>query len=247
VSDAEGESPRANGLGRAQTGKALALVVVAALVAVLVLHHMGSSSARPTGSVAVAPVATTTTTPGAPSVTPTPTAKPTTTTVPLAAPADITVGVVNGLQAGNLATNLTARLKADGYRTLPPDNTTVLTRTSVIYVARSGYAGEATRLAAQLGLRAGAIQVESSLPSTAPIPAVSSTGADLVVVIGSSLQAEASTPPSTVAPPTTRPPATTTTTRPPSTTIATTPPTTVPPTTVPPTTVPSTTAAPPST
>ena len=217
-SDEGTETPTGDGPGRTHTTKALALVAVAVLIAVLVLHRTGSPSAGHV-TTAVGPVPTTTTTTTAP---PSPSASVTapaasTTTLPLASPADITVAVDNGLLTGNLATNLTARLKADGYQTRPPDNTTVLTRTTAIYVARSGYSGEAARLAAQLGLTTGHVQIVSSLPTSAPIPPVSSSGADLVVVIGTSLQSVASTPPSTIAPPTTVAPKTT-----------------VPPTTVPP-------------
>ena len=165
--------------GRTQTGRAVVLVIVVALIAVVLLRHTGSSVA---GSVPPARAPTTTTTPTTvvgPAVAPT-------TTLPLIAPAETTVEVLNGLQAGSLAGNLSGRLRADGYKTLAPDNTTTLVTTSVIYVVQPAYRTNATKLASTLGVPG--IEIHTGLPSTAPVPAGVATGSDLIVVIGTTLQ-----------------------------------------------------------
>ncbi len=166
--------------GRTQTGRAVILVIVAVVVAALVLRHTGTSSAGHTSTAASTTTSTTVRTPP----------RSTTTTLPLVAPADIKVQVLNGLQTGNLAGNLSTKLHADGYQTLPPNNTTTPTQISVVYLARRGYYREAVKLAARLGLPTSDIQ--RSIPPTAPIPTGVVAASELIVVIGASLQSVAS-------------------------------------------------------
>ena len=184
--------------GRTQTGRALVLVVVVALIAVVVLRHTGSSVAGPARPARAAGAAVTTTT--APARPPA-----STTTLPAVAPADTTVEVLNGLEVGSLASNLSGRLRVDGYKTLPPDNATTLTPASMIYVVQAAYYPAATMLVSTLGLAAGTIQITRGLPASAPVPAGAATGTDLIVVIGTNLQLLASHPVTTAASGTTPP------------------------------------------
>jgi hypothetical protein len=206
VSDDGGPVPSRDEQGRTQTGRALVLVVVVALVAVLVLRHTGSSAAGPTRSTRAAgatrsatSTTTTTTTVGAQPTT-------STTVAALIPPADTTVEVLNGFEAGPLASNLSGRLRRDGYKTLAPYNAMTLTTTSAIYVVQSAYYPEAERLATTLGLAP--LSITRGLPAGAPVPPGAATGSDLIVVIGTSLHALASrsvtpTTTSTTSPPTT--------------------------------------------
>ncbi|HEY1734359.1 MAG TPA: LytR C-terminal domain-containing protein [Acidimicrobiales bacterium] len=167
--------------GRTQIGKAVILVVVTAAIAVLVLYHLTGSN----GTNVASSSTTTTTVP----------AKTTTTTAPtkpLVAPAQIKLQVLNGLLTGTLAGNLSTTLKASpGYDTLPANNTTTMTSTSVIYVVTTGYYPEAEALAATLGL--GDSTITKGIPAGAPVPSGVATQANLIVVIGTSLQAKAGT------------------------------------------------------
>jgi hypothetical protein len=159
------------------------LVVVVVVVAVLVLRHTGSSGR--VGATGGPSTTTTTSKSTSPSTT-------TRTTTPLHPPAQVKVQVLNGLLVGSLAGNLSTRLKAFGYVTLSPQNTTVSTATTVIYVAQHGYYREATRLAGRLHVPIR--YITRTIPPTAPIPAeVTAQAPDLIVVIGTSLQTEAST------------------------------------------------------
>jgi LytR cell envelope-related transcriptional attenuator len=180
VSRVEGDAPHE---GRTQIGKAIILIVVTAVIAVLVLHHVGSSGAASSPTTATS---TTTTVPHTGKAT---RKAPTKTLLP---PSKVTVQVLNGLLTGSLATNLSNTLKSgSGYETLPPNNTSTETSTSVIYVVSRGYLPEAKVLAATLGLTDKSIH--RGLPTSAPMPSGVPGRANLVVVIGTSLQAKAGT------------------------------------------------------
>jgi hypothetical protein len=168
---------------RTQTARAVILVVVVVVVAVLVLRHVGSSTHV---GAAPNPSTTTTTTKTGP--------KPRTTkkVAPLEHPSQLTVQVLNGVQTGSLAGNLSTRVKAFGYQTLAPENTTAVTQTSVIYLAKPGLYREAIRLAARIKLPVSDIQ--RTIPATAGVPPGTASKCDLIVVIGTSLVTEASTP-----------------------------------------------------
>ncbi len=179
MSQAEDDPPGHE--GATQIGRAIILIIVVVVVAVLVLHRVGSSNGGQSSS-----AATTTTT--APS---TSTTKPKSKTTPkLIAPSKIKVQVLNGLQTDSLAGNLSTTLKSgSGYNTLPANNTTAKATTSKIYVVTSGYYQDAKRLASTLGLTKKSIT--RGVPSAAPIPSGVASQANLIVVIGTSLQAKA--------------------------------------------------------
>lgn len=164
--------------GRTQIGKAVVLILVAAVIAVLVLHRNPASntsdaSAHSSTTSSVAASSTTSTT-----------------LAPLKQPKQITVQVLNGLQTGSLAGNLSTTLHGKyGYQTLAPLNTTAVTHTSVIYVVTHGFRREAHALARTLGLPASV--VHRGVPGHAPVPSSVTSHANLIVVIGTSLQAKA--------------------------------------------------------
>lgn len=169
--------------GRTQIGKAIVLIVITVLIAVLVLHHVGSSTA----STSTATSTTTTSLPKGKSGT----AKKKQATKPIVPPSKIKLQVLNGLQTGSLAGNLSQALKTQhGYQTLSANNTTSVDTTSMIYVVTRGYYREAEVLAGYVGLTKASIH--RGVPKSAPIPSSVTGQADLIIVIGSSLQARAS-------------------------------------------------------
>lgn len=167
-----------------QTGRAVALIVVAVVVAVLLLNHTAKTTAN-ASSTATTALPTSTTAPSATTTTVPPT---TTTTVPLSS---VKVQVLNGASPAQvIAGPFTAKLKTMGYATVAADNATSDGTASSIYVLVSGFAPAAATLATSLGLPASA--VVTTLSSSAPIPA--STKAlkpDLVLVVGRSLASKA--------------------------------------------------------
>jgi hypothetical protein len=169
--------------GRTQIGKAVILIVITVVIAVLVLHHVGSSTA----STSTASSTTTTSVPKGKSGT----TKKKPATKPLVAPSKIKLQVLNGLQTGSLAGNLSQALKSQhGYDTLGANNTTSQDTTSMIYVVTRGYYREAEVLAGYVGLTKSSIH--RGVPTSAPVPSGVTGQADLILVIGSSLQARAS-------------------------------------------------------
>jgi hypothetical protein len=170
--------------GKTQIGKAIVLILVAVVIAVVVLHHVGSSGVASS----IGTRATTTTT--VPLKHKAPPKKKKQVVKPLIAPAKIKVQVLNGLLTGTLAGNLSASLKGSpGYDTLPANNTTVRTTTSVVYMVTRGYYREARALAKVLGLTGQS--VKRTIPASAPIPAGIKSQANLIVIIGTSLQSKA--------------------------------------------------------
>lgn len=164
--------------GRTQIGKAVVLILVAAVIAVLVLHRNPTPTATDTSA-----ESSTTTSVAAASTT-------STTLAPVKPPKQITVQVLNGLQTGSLAGNLSATLHGKyGYQVLPANNTTAVTHTSVIYVVSHGFRREAKALARTLGLPDSV--VHRGVPAHAPVPSGVTAHANLIVVIGTSLQAKA--------------------------------------------------------
>ncbi len=141
-----------------------------------------------TTSTSVAPDATTTTTIGPTSTvdgatstvadTTEPTTATTATTIrEVRPPAQVTVVVLNSTGRTGIAADLTSQLEGLGYETLPPDNyTPELSDTTIFYA--DGFSLEAQVLADS---------VPDATLSTDQGP-VQSSGADLVVVIGSSYQ-----------------------------------------------------------
>jgi hypothetical protein len=184
VSRLEGDVPPHE--GRTQIGKAIVLIVVTVLIAVLVLHHVASSG--PATKVATKPPASTT---SVPTNKTTPKKKRHRKLKPIVAPSKVKLQVLNGLLSGSLAGNLSTTLKnKPGYDTLPANNTTTEDKKSIIYVVTPGFYREAKALAVTVGLSDGSIH--RGVPKTAPVPSSVTTQANLVLVIGTSLKAKAS-------------------------------------------------------
>lgn len=171
------------GFGRdagTQTGRAVMLIAVAVVVAVLLLRHAPASTSG-AAAATTAPAATTTVPHG---TTTTPT------TQALISPSQITLQVLNGASPTQpLAGKFSTQLKASpGYRTLAPNNATAQVPASLIYVVTAGYGPEADALAKTLGLSTSAVQ--SSIPTGAPVPTADRTTANLVLVIGPDLASQ---------------------------------------------------------
>lgn len=176
------EPPRETGT---QTVKAMALVLVVAAIAVLLLRHTPSTT-----SATASAADTTTVTTAAPTTTTAASATTTTVPAPLVAPTKIKLQVLNGLQAGTLAGEWSTKLHANpGYVTLTPNNTLVVTDTSRIYVVRHGFFREGLALARVVGLPQSAVHAGAGPAHL--IPAGVASQADLILIIGTSLQAKA--------------------------------------------------------
>ncbi len=103
-------------------------------------------------------------------------------------PAEVKVQVLNGLLAGSLAAQWSARLSGGpGYQTLPPDDATARVTASAVYILTPGYEPEADALAVAAGLPVTAVVAQTPPPASAPIPTITGTTADLVLVVGPDL------------------------------------------------------------
>ncbi len=168
--------------GISQTGKAVLVIAVVVVVGWLVLlrstpsNHVASSATTAAHATTTIHSATTPTTAGA----------------ALIPPASIKLQVLNGVLTGNLASEWSAKLKANpGYNTLPPDNATTRVAASEIYIITPGYQREANALAVAVGLPVTAVNQTVPAPTTAPIPTAERTTANLVLVIGPDLAGSA--------------------------------------------------------
>ena len=92
----------------------------------------------------------------------------------VAAPAQVTVRVLNGAGVDGVASTLTNTLKAKGYQTLPATNAPV--RKGTVVFAKAGKTGECTTVATS-------VPGAKVQPMPAPIPG--GTEADCIVVLGS--------------------------------------------------------------
>jgi LytR cell envelope-related transcriptional attenuator len=147
------------------------LVLVLFVVAAVVLVAVGT---RPSVSgVAAAPATTTTTVPHhktAPTTT--------TTTVPHAS---VSVVVANATQTNALAAHYSTVLSGQGWNVGTPVDATTTEATSSVYYA-AGYQESATVVATELGIKPTAV-----VALTTAVPVSSTSGTDVVVVIGSDL------------------------------------------------------------
>lgn len=151
-------------------GRALPLLVLAVVLGVLMLQ-VGS---RPPVDIS-ASVATTTTTPGHHRSSTT----TTTTTIPHAT---VKVQVANGTSAPTAAAFYTARLQTQNWSTLAPENTTTpYSGTSIVYYA-SGQMSSAQVIASFLGMPPSSVQ-----PLSSSVPVASTSGVDVLVVLGPDL------------------------------------------------------------
>ena len=170
--------------GAINPARAIAIIVVLVLVGVLVLYESGRGKST-NASTGTGHHPTTTS-----STTPPPPASTTTTTV-LPAP-QVKVQVLNGVLTGTLAGQWSAKLRANpGYITETADNATSKVTSSVIYILTPGYLAEADALARAVGLPASAVNTSLPAPASAPIPSADRQTANLVLVIGNDLAANA--------------------------------------------------------
>ncbi len=138
--------------GSSTFGRDLVLMVVGiVLVGVLVFGGLSLLGDDGASTTAIPPPTSAVTT--EPTTTPTVAASPTTTlttttTLAVRAPSDIRVLVLNSLGTAGLAAQVTDRLAALGYQTLPPDNYGPPIDQSRVWY-REGFGGEALELAAQ--------------------------------------------------------------------------------------------------
>jgi hypothetical protein len=172
--------------GGVHTLKAVVVIAVVVILGVFLLYKV-KTPAKTTAAVSSG-VATTTHVPH--SAGPTTSLPRSTTTTSLVPVSSVKLQVLNGVLTGSLAGQWSTKLKANpGYNTLAPDNATAKVASSVIYVITPGYGPEANALAAVVGLTPSAVQ--TTLPSSAPIPAADKTNANLVLIIGPDLEATA--------------------------------------------------------
>jgi hypothetical protein len=143
-------------------------IVVASVVALAVAGYIGSVLGPHFKSTA-APSTTTTTHP---------VAAATTSTV---AHASVKVVVANGTQMANTAAHFTQQLQLQGWNVGSPQNSTSSATTTAIYYAPNKQPAAAL-IASEIGAPATAVQ-----PLGASPPVASTTGVDVVVVIGADL------------------------------------------------------------
>ena len=106
----------------------------------------------------------------------------TTTTSPATHQAgSVKVLVANGTSVPGAAGKLKTKLASDGYDMLSPTDTSSPARASAVYFA-AGYQGDAEAIAAAAGLTASVVQA-----LTSPGPVASSSGAQVIVVVGPDL------------------------------------------------------------
>ncbi len=199
-----GERPgrRSGGSPRDQVnlGRGLLLVAVAVVLGVLLLA-VGSRPPAVTAGSTAPPLplgSTTTTVPASTTSAPTTTTAPattttthhssghagghaTSTTTSTVPHSSVAVLVANGTTVNNAAANYSQALSAQGWNTLPPVDTTSTVAASAVYYAQ-GQQAAAQEVAQTLGLTASAVK-----PLTTSVPVSSTTGADVVVVIGPDL------------------------------------------------------------
>ena len=165
--------------GGVQWLKALILIALLVIAGVLILSKTVTTSSKGSSTSTHHSSGSSTTSSSVPA--------PSTTTTLLPA-GQVKVQVLNGLRTGKLAGQWSQKLKTQfGYVTEPPDDATVKTTASVIYVLTPGYQAEAVQLATQVGLTASAVNPTIPAPATAPIPATERSTANLVLVVGQDL------------------------------------------------------------
>ena len=153
-----------------------AFVVVLIFVAGAVVMVGVGTRPSVSGDVAL-PASTTTTTVKQPAV-------PTTTTTTVAH-ALVSVLVANATGKGLLAAHYSTVLGAQGWAMRTPVDATTTEGASAVYYA-AGQQESAAAIATALGLKPAAVQ-----PLTASVPVTSSSGIDVVVIIGPDLAAQA--------------------------------------------------------
>lgn len=154
--------------GQLPVGRAATLLILFIIITAVLLGQV--HPAKPAGS-AAAPTTSTST----PTTVP---ATSTTTTVAATPPGQVAVLSANGSSVAQAATTLANQLHAIGWNTLPPVNATAQVPTTTVYYA-SGFEPSAITIADMLGLAPSVVQ-----PIGTSVPVSSTTGADVIVVLG---------------------------------------------------------------
>jgi hypothetical protein len=162
--------------GRPPSGRGLAIVIVAVVIGVLLLP----SATRPplSASAVSAGSSSTTVPPGRKPSSGHGTATTTTTTVP---PASIHVLVANATEVNGVAGAVTTFLGSKGFATLTATNALLKVTASEVFTV-GGATADVAPVVAALGLPASAVE-----PAAAAAPVASTTGANVVVIVGPDL------------------------------------------------------------
>lgn len=184
-----GNRPAGGRSGAVQPFRALAIVALALVVAVVVLARMPTSPARPaaarSGPTTTREATSTTTAPSATSTTAT-TLPPTTTSTTLA-PSSVTVAVLNGWTTAHGALYFQHQLSARGYDTRAPANAVTDTnKTSAVFFTSVAYRANALAVASFLGLPATSVLAPTA-SNDAAIPPYYLSGTDIIVLIGADI------------------------------------------------------------
>ncbi len=162
-------------------GKAAALIVGAALLAVIVLNKSPSfGSASSTRTIDEFPTVTQPTIPPDDEVTPT--------TLAEERPASaVKVIAINATGTNGIATRATTKLQSAGYNALAPGDATNTVKNqrpaAVVYVVTAGYEREARTIAALFSLPDSAVR---ALPSPSPSPAIKGD-VNIVLLVGTGI------------------------------------------------------------
>ena len=164
----------AGGRGTGAVLRGVLLTALAVAVGIGVLSSISRIHTTTNPTAAVSASSTTTTAAPAPSTT--------TTTLATHPPASVRVLVANGTCTSGAAGKLATKLRADGYDTLSPTDTSSPAKASAVYYV-PGYQGDADALASASGLASSAVQpISSSIPVTVG-------SAEVVVIIGPDIAA----------------------------------------------------------
>jgi hypothetical protein len=159
--------------------RAAFVLVVVIVIGILLLPSATRSPKTPAATTG-APHSTTT----LPSSTTTTTVPPTTTTVPAVAYSSIKVLVANGTNSAHGASTVRAWLGTKGFDVtpFPAYDTTVPESVDAIYVVNGGTTAMATEVAEALALTGSVVHAAGQTP-----PVSTTTGADVIVVLGTDL------------------------------------------------------------
>jgi hypothetical protein len=174
---------------RPHSGRGLAIVIVAVVIGVLLLP---SATRAPLSASAVSSGTTTTLAPG--KTTP-PGHSSSTTTSTTVAPASIHALVANATLVNGVAGSVTTFLTSKGFGTLTATNALLKVTASEIFTV-GGATADVQAVAAALGLPASSIE-----PAASAAPVASTTGANVVVIVGPDLASRFHPGATTTAPP----------------------------------------------
>jgi hypothetical protein len=154
-------------------GRGLVVIVVAVVLGIVLLQVATKSPSSP-ASASASPAASHHHTPPAPTTT--------TTTVPASS---VHVLVANGVGYGQFASEFDSQLQTQGFSVLPAQDANSTVPASSVYYA-PGSQAQAALVAKALGLSQSVVQ-----PVSSSVPVSSTTGANVVVIIGPDLAARA--------------------------------------------------------